>query len=909
MAKYVYFFGAGRAEGSSVMRNLLGGKGCELAEMTNLGIPVPPGFTITTQAWAHYNRSGHEMPEGLWEEVRASLTKLEATADAAFGDPQRPLLVSVRSGARVSMPGMMETVLNLGLNDATVEGLATRTRNARFAWDCYRRFITMFGDVVLGIRREAFDDHLKSLKAQLGVKTDPEVPADDLKKLTQIYKDIVSGQSGAPFPQDPMEQLHLAVRAVFDSWHAKKATEYRRIHEIPADWGTAVTVMTMVFGNLGETSGTGVGFTRDPRTGEPRFYAEFLPNAQGEDVVAGIRDPLPIEALNERMPDIYRELIGIADRLERHYKDMQDIEFTVQEGRLYLLQTRGGKRSARAAVKVAVDLEHEHVIDQHTAILRVKPNEVNEAIRPVFDDREKAAAIAQNRLLARGLPAAPGAAVGHVVFEADRAVEWAKAGQKVILVRPETSPEDVAGMYASEGIVTARGGRTSHAAVVAVGMGKACVVGAGDIAVDEGRHLFVVNGRIVREGDIISVDGGSGEVILDAVKTVEGRLSDEVKELLAWADRYRAADASVQRGLGVRANADTPEDAVRAREFGAEGIGLVRTEHMFFAPDRLPIVREMIMGLDDQLVRRAALEKLRPFQREDFVGIFKAMEGLPVTIRLLDPPLHEFLPNWKEYKDMVEERSRLDALGINEERQRRLEAMIALVERLREANPMLGHRGCRLGLRYPDIYGMQVRAIMEAACMVTEQGIAVEPEIMIPLTGTIGEMKETFEQTKRVADGVVAEMGVPVKYLVGTMIEVPRAALIAHQLAEHAEFFSFGTNDLTQLTFGYSRDDVARFLPKYLDMGILPRDPFAVLDQEGVGEMIEIGIDRGRSRRPDLKIGICGEHGGDPSSVEFCHRVRMTYVSCSPFMIPGARLAAAQARIKERNAPEGATHA
>jgi pyruvate,orthophosphate dikinase len=906
MAKFVYFFGAGRAEGSSVMRNLLGGKGCELAEMTNLGIPVPSGFTITTQAWAHYNRSNHTMPEGLWDEVRDNLARLESTVDARFGDPKRPLLVSVRSGARVSMPGMMETVLNLGLNDVTVEGLAARTRNERFAWDCYRRFITMFGDVVLNIRREVFDDQLTALKARLNVTLDPEIPGDELKKLSQTFKDLVSGHTGAPFPQEPLEQLQLAVRAVFDSWHAKKATEYRRIHNIPSDWGTAVTVMAMVFGNLGETSGTGVGFTRDPRTGEDRFYAEFLPNAQGEDVVAGIRTPLGIEELHTRMPAVYDELLSIANRLERHYKDMQDLEFTIQEGTLYLLQTRSGKRSARAAVKVAVDLEHAHVIDQHTAILRVKPQEVNEAIRPVFDDREKAAAIKADRLLAHGLAAAPGAAVGQVVFDADRAVEWAKSGQKVVLVRPETSPEDVAGMYAAEGIVTARGGRTSHAAVVAVGMGKACVVGASDIKVDESRRVFEVRGRIVREGDVIAVDGGTGEVILDAIPTVEGRLGDEVIELLAWADRYRAPDAVSEPGLGVRANADTPEDARRAREFGAEGIGLVRTEHMFFAPDRIPVVREMIMGLDDQAVRRAALEKLRRFQRDDFVGIFQAMDGLPVTIRLLDPPLHEFLPNWKEYKDLVEERSRLEALGINEERQRRLAGVIAMVERLREANPMLGHRGCRLGLTNPDIYGMQVRAIMEAACTVAEQGATVLPEIMIPLTSTVGEMKETFQQTKRVADGVLAEMGAAVRYLVGTMIEVPRAALIAHKLVEHAEFFSFGTNDLTQLTFGYSRDDVAKFLPRYLDMGLLPQDPFSVLDQEGVGEMIEIGIDRGRSRRPDLKVGICGEHGGDPSSVEFCHRVRMTYVSCSPFMIPGARLAAAQARIRERNAPDGA---
>jgi pyruvate,orthophosphate dikinase len=894
MTKYVYFFGAGRAEGSSVMRNLLGGKGCELAEMTNLGIPVPPGFTITTQAWVHSQRAGGKWPDGLWEQILEHLEPVEQAADARFGDRERPLLVSVRSGARVSMPGMMETILNLGLNDATVEGLAARSGKERFAWDCYRRFITMFSVVVLDIKREVFDASFDAIKARLGVTADVDIPVGELRKLVQIYQDEIATRTGAPFPQDVREQLRLAIDAVFGSWFAKKATEYRRIHGIPEDWGTAVTVMAMVFGNLGDASGTGVGFTRDPRTGEARFYAEFLPNAQGEDVVAGIRTPLPIEALHERMPEIYDELLAIATRLERHYKDMQDIEFTIQEGTLYLLQTRGGKRSARAAVRVAVDLEREHVIDQHTAILRVKPPEVNEAIRPVFDDREKAAAMAAGRLLGRGLAAAPGAAVGRVVFDADRAVEWAKNGQHVILVRPETSPEDVAGMYAADGIVTSRGGRTSHAAVVAVGMGKACVVGAADLSIDETRRQFEVGGRTVLEGDVISVDGGTGEVIVDAITTVAGQLGEEMKTLLGWADFYRR-----NGGLGVRANADTPEDAERAREFGAEGIGLVRTEHMFFAPDRIPVVREMIMA-SNQATRRAALERLRPIQRQDFVGIFRAMDGLPVTIRLLDPPLHEFLPNWKEFKEMVAEKSRLETLGSEPDEQLRLGEMIEAVERLREANPMLGHRGCRLGITHPEIYGMQVRAIMEAACTVAEQGVRVEPEIMIPLTGTVGEMKETFEQTRRVADGVIAEMGVSVAYLVGTMIEVPRAALIAQKIADHAEFFSFGTNDLTQLTFGYSRDDVARFLPKYLDMGLLPADPFSVLDQEGVGELIALGIDRGRRRRPDLKVGICGEHGGEASSVEFCYKVGMNYVSCSPYLIPGARLAAAQARIKDR---------
>ncbi|MGH7356497.1 MAG: pyruvate, phosphate dikinase [Candidatus Rokuibacteriota bacterium] len=900
MTKYVYLFGQGKAEGSSLMRNLLGGKGCELAEMTNLGIPVPPGFTITTQAWAAYHRTDGKFPDGMWTQVDAALEKLEHDAGLVLGDPRRPLLVSVRSGARVSMPGMMETVLNLGLNDETVEGLAAWTKNERFAWDCYRRFITMFGNVVLGLRRDAFDEHLTALKSRLGVKTDPEVPASELRKLVQTYKDVGAARTNAPFPQDPREQLRLAVRAVFDSWYGKKAVEYRRINDIPAEWGTAVTVMSMVFGNLGETSGTGVAFTRDPRTGERRFYAEFLANAQGEDVVAGIRTPEHIDDLRRRMPQIYAELTTIADRLERHYKDMQDIEFTIQEGTLYLLQTRAGKRSAAAAVKVAVDLVGEAVIDQHTALLRVNPRDLARLFVPLLDPRAKQQALDGGRLLARGLAAAPGGAVGQVVFDADRAVELAKNGQPVILVRPETSPEDVAGMYASEGIVTARGGRTSHAAVVAVGMGKPCIVGANDIVVHEERRVFDARGRVVREGDIISIDGETGEVILDAVERTMPEVTGAVPEFLGWADRYRK--------LGVRANADTPEDAARARAFGAEGIGLVRTEHMFFASDRIPIVRDMIMA-GDALSQQVALDKLLPFQREDFVGIFRAMDGLPVTIRLLDPPLHEFLANPKEYREMLEERVRLDALNMNPARKAALDEKLAKIDSLREANPMLGHRGCRLGITSPKIYGMQVRAIMEAACTVAEQGVRVEPEIMVPLTGTVGEMKLTSKQAREIADGIVAEKGVPVRYSIGTMIEVPRAALIADKIAQDAEFFSFGTNDLTQLTFGYSRDDVAKFLPEYLQKGVLAHDPFAVLDPEGVGELVKIGIERGRRTRPDLKIGICGEHGGDPSSVEFCHKVGMTYVSCSPYMIPIARLSAAQARIKARDAAEGPPNA
>ncbi|MBI4592877.1 MAG: pyruvate, phosphate dikinase [Candidatus Rokubacteria bacterium] len=897
MAQYVYFFGSGKAEGSSRLRELLGGKGCELAEMTNLGIPVPPGFTITTEAWREYDRNGRRPPEALWPEVVDNLHKLEVTAGLKFGDPARPLLVSVRSGGRVSMPGMMETVLDLGLNDRTVEGLATWTGNERFAWDCYRRFITMFSGVALGIERRHFEQPLDAVKARLRVKTDPEIPAAELKGLVNAFKQIVVDRTGAQFPQGPEEQLRLAINAVFDSWFAKKAVDYRRIHGIPGDWGTAVSVMAMVFGNLGETSGTGVAFTRDPATGERKFYGEFLVNAQGEDVVAGIRTPEPITALERRLPQVNGELVRIKDRIEQHYRDMQDIEFTVQEGTLYLLQTRSGKRTARAAVRVAVEMVREGLIDKETALLRVEPERLNELLHPVCDPTDKARATDKGRLLAKGLPAGPRAAVGQVVFDPDHAVEWAKEGRQVILVRAETSPEDVAGMHASEGILTSRGGLTSHAAVVARGMGKACIVGAGDVFVDEERRAFQAGRTIVREGDVITLDGHTGEVLRDEVKLVPQRVSGELEVFLKWADEVRT--------LGVRANADTPEDARKAREYGAEGIGLVRTEHMFFQAERIPIVREMIMAADAK-ARRAAVDRLLPFQREDFIGIFRAMDGLAVTIRLLDPPLHEFLP---QYAKLLEEHTRLDALGINPARAHELEQIMAKVRGLQEANPMLGHRGCRLGITFPEIYEMQVRALMEAACAETRDGDRTEPEIMIPLTGTVGEMKLTYEMTKAVADEVLAETGGKVKYLIGTMIEVPRAALIADRIAQHAEFFSFGTNDLTQMAFGYSRDDIGKFLPFYLDKGLLPADPFSVLDQEGVGALVRIGIELGRRTRPDLKIGICGEHGGEPSSVEFCHRVGMTYVSCSPFMIPIARLAAAQARIRERAASGGASHA
>jgi pyruvate,orthophosphate dikinase len=908
MGKFVYFFGSGQAEGSSQLRDLLGGKGCELAEMTNMGIRVPPGFTITTEAWAEYLRQGQREPDELWQEVHAHLGRLEELLGLRLGDPERALLVSVRSGARVSMPGMMETVLNLGLNDKTVEGLVQRTRNERFAWDCYRRFLTMFGDVVLGISRRRFDERLEAAKTRARVRSDADLPAAVLRDLVGAYK-VIYEEAGEPFPQDPKLQLRLAVRAVFESWFSKRAEDYRRIHGIPGDWGTAVTVQTMVFGNLGETSGTGVAFTRDPSTGERRFFGEFLVNAQGEDVVAGIRTPEPIANLRERMPDVYRELETTYQALERHYRDMLDIEFTVQEGTLYILQTRTGKRTAAAAVRIAVEMVEEGLIDRDQALLRVPPEEVEALLRPVFEPKAKALAIEGGRLIARGLPAAPGAAVGKVVFTAEDAEEWAGRGEKVILVRAETSPEDVAGMHVAQGILTSRGGLTSHAAVVGRGMGKCCVVGCGEITVDEDALEFRRGDVRVGQGDVIALDGTTGEVIRDHIPT----RPSEIEQVLLYETLppeesavYRNYDtilrwADERRRLGVRANADTPRDARTARKFGAGGIGLCRTEHMFFDKARIPIVQEMIVARDPE-ARRRALDKLLPMQREDFVGIFRAMAGHPVTIRLLDAPLHEFLPKEKDLiADMERARTQRDRRGTAEVK-RKLE----ILPRLQEANPMLGHRGCRFGITHPEVYEMQVRAIFEAASALAAEGVAVEAEVMIPLTGTLGEMRLTREMAERTAEAVQAEEGVRVPYTVGTMIEVPRAVLVADQIAGEAAFFSFGTNDLTQLTYGYSRDDVGKFLPLYLEKELLPRDPFRVLDQEGVGELVRIGIERGRRTQPDLKVGICGEHGGEPSSVEFCHRVGMTYVSCSPYQIPTARLAAAQAAIKERRAvPDG----
>jgi pyruvate,orthophosphate dikinase len=882
--RYVYAFGGGRAEGSSALRDLLGGKGAELAEMTRLGIPVPPGFTITTEAWAAYVDAGRRLPPGVWTQVRAALERLERATGLGLGDPGRPLLVSVRSGARSSMPGMMDTVLNLGLNDRTVAGLARRTDNERFAWDCYRRFVTIFADVVLGVARRPFDDLLEAARARAGARTDAELPPAVLRELVAAGTTLVRERTGAPFPEDPTEQLRLAIEAVFASWFARKAVDYRRINRLPDDWGTAVTVMAMVFGNLGERSGTGVCFSRDPATGERRFFGEFLPNAQGEDVVAGIRTPLPLAELERRLPRVHARLVAVKDRLERHYRDMQDMEFTVEEGRLYLLQTRTGKRTAAAAVRMAVEMVRERLIDRRTALLRVDPASLQQLLVKTVDPGARYTAIA------RGLSATAAAAVGRVVFDPEQAVAAALREERCILVRAETSPEDVAGMHAAQGILTARGGLTSHAAVVARGWGKSCIVGAGDVVIDDERRLFRAGRAVVREGQTITLNGATGEVIAGELPLVDPRLSEEFREFLDWA----RATATTR----VRANADTPADAVKARELGAEGIGLVRTEHMFFGEDRIPIVRRMIMA-EDVSDRQKAVDRLLPFQREDFIGIFTAMDGLPVTIRLLDPPLHEFLPS---YRDVLEEHTRLDALGINPARQAELAAIRARLEALQESNPMLGHRGCRLGITRPEIYEMQVRAIMEAACAVAGRGIRVEPEIMIPLTGTVAEMRLTAEAARRVADAVLGETGTAVPYTVGTMIEVPRAALVAGALARHAEFFSFGTNDLTQMTFGYSRDDIGKFLPRYLEARLLPDDPFVSLDQEGVGELVRIGIDRGRRARPGLKVGICGEHGGDPASVEFCHRAGMSYVSCSPYSVPIAWLAAAQAELRQPRA-------
>ena len=873
--KYVYFFGDGKAEGATEMRNLLGGKGANLAEMSGLGIPVPAGFTITTEVCTYYYDNDKQYPEALKKQVMDNVAKLENVMGGKFGDATNPLLLSVRSGARVSMPGMMETVLNLGLNDEITEGLIARSNNPRFGWDSYRRFIQTYGDVVMGVAAggleiDPFEAAIDEVKEKHGIEDDLDMTVEDLKTLVDMFKDIVKTRTGQNFPTDPIEQLWGGIGAVFGSWQADRAIIYRRLNNIPGDWGTAVNVQSMVYGNMGDDCATGVAFTRDPSTGENIFYGEFLTNAQGEDVVAGVRTPEPVDRLASRLPEAYQTLEGIYQTLENHYRDMQDIEFTVQQGKLWMLQTRGGKRTAAAAVKIAVDMVKEGLITRREAVLRVEPEQLDQLLHPTFDPT------AERNVLAKGLPASPGAASGKVVFLAEEAEEAAEQGEQVLLVRLETSPEDIGGMNAAQGILTARGGMTSHAAVVARGMGKCCVAGCGDLAIDYTENQFSVGDTVVKGGDWVSIDGSTGEVMLGQVPTQEPELSGDFTTLMSWADEIRT--------LNVRTNADTPHDSAAAREFGAEGIGLCRTEHMFFEGDRINIVREMILA-DDEEGRRRALKKLLPIQRGDFEGIFNAMADLPVTIRLLDPPLHEFLPHESDQQ---------------EEMARRLDTSLRViqdkVESLNEFNPMLGHRGCRLGITYPEIYEMQVRAILEAAANVGSKAI---PEIMIPLVGVVKEFTELKIMTDRVARAVENETGKRVAYLIGTMIEIPRAALTAAEIAEHAEFFSFGTNDLTQLTYGYSRDDAGKFLGEYVEKGILENDPFQTLDQTGVGQLVELGTKNGRGAREDLKVGICGEHGGDPASVHFCHNIGMDYVSCSPFRVPIARLAAAHAALAE----------
>jgi len=888
MTKWVYSFGNGTAEGTAQDRNLLGGKGANLAEMSNLGLPVPPGFTCTTEVCTAFYDNDRTYPDELEAQVASAMRLVEDTVGAKFGDAGNPLLVSVRSGARASMPGMMDTVLNLGLNDTTVAALVAQSGNERFAWDSYRRFIQMYSDVVLEVDHHHFEELLEQHKEQHGFILDTELGADDLQKLVGDYKALVERELGRPFPQDVQDQLWGAIGAVFGSWMNQRAVTYRRLHDIPADWGTAVNVQAMVFGNMGEDSATGVAFTRDPSTGERRFFGEYLINAQGEDVVAGIRTPHHLtrdaretanddkHSLEEVMPEVYQELVDIYHRLEAHYRDMQDIEFTVQRGTLYMLQTRSGKRTAKAALKIAVDMVSEGLISEAEAVARIDPASLDQLLHPTLDPD------AERDVIARGLPASPGAASGIVVFTADDAEKRAADGEKVILVRIETSPEDIHGMHAAQGILTSRGGMTSHAAVVARGMGRPCVSGAGSVRIDHATGTMMVLDRTVKEGEIITIDGSTGEVMVGEVATVQPELSGDFGTLMGWADGHRQ--------LRVRTNAETPQDAETARGFGAEGIGLCRTEHMFFDANRILAVREMILA-DDTNGRRAALAKILPMQRQDFVELFQIMAGLPVTIRLLDPPLHEFLPRTDEE---LEELAAATGHSTDHLRQR--------ANQLHEFNPMLGHRGCRLGITYPEIYEMQARAIFEAAIAVgADKGETVVPEVMLPLIATQAEFDTLKARVDAVAGQVSEEQGAKLDYLVGTMIELPRAALRAGEIAESAEFFSFGTNDLTQTAFGISRDDSAGFLAEYQDKGILPADPFQTLDIDGVGELVEIAAERGRGTREDIKLGICGEHGGDPASVRFCHDIGLDYVSCSPYRVPIARLAAAQAAIREES--------
>jgi pyruvate,orthophosphate dikinase len=892
MEKYVYFFGGGKADGHGEMKDVLGGKGAGLAEMTNAGLPVPPGFTIATSGCRLYFQNGNKTPDSIRTEAHQALEKLESLLGQKLGDPQRPLLVSVRSGAKFSMPGMMDTILNLGINDTIAEAFAGKTHNLRFAYDSYRRFIQMFGNVVMEIPKHKFEHVFDGQKKKKGVKLDTELTAEDLKEVIGGYKKVVRKEAGKDFPQDPLVQLDMAIEAVFRSWYNPRAQTYRRMNKISDDLGTAVNVQTMVFGNMGETSGTGVGFTRNPATGAKEFYGEFLMNAQGEDVVAGVRTPVPIRELEKIMPGVYNQLREFTTRLEQHYKDVQDFEFTIQEGKLYMLQTRNGKRTGPAAVKIAVEMVHEGLLTPQEALLRVEPEQLNQMLHPVLDESKPLKAIA------KGLPASPGAAVGRVVFTADEAVVKGKA-QPVILVRGETVPDDIHGMEVAVGILTSRGGMTSHAAVVTRGMGKPCVAGCGEAEVDDKKKQIKVGNLTIKEGDWISLDGSTGRVILGKANLVEPDPHSGVfAEFMEWADKYRE--------LGVRANADIPRDALVARRFGAEGIGLCRTEHMFFAKDRLPHVQRMIMACKDTQdekeaaklaqERRAALAKLLPLQRKDFFGLFKAMDGLPVTIRTLDPPLHEFLPKREE---LMVEIALLESKRKKSPKLNKLRKILSVVEGLHEFNPMLGMRGCRLGIMYPEITEMQARAIFEAACDCQKQGIEAKPEVMIPLVGDVRELALQKEIVNRVAAEVFQKKGVKVDYLVGTMIELPAAALSAAEIAREAEFFSFGTNDLTQTTFGLSRDDCGKIINVYTKQKIWPSDPFAQLDPRRVGRLMKLGTSEGRSTRANLKVGICGEHGGDPSSIEICAEAGLNYVSCSPYRVPIARLAAAQAAVKK----------
>jgi len=885
MTQWIYEFGDGKAEGSADMRDLLGGKGANLAEMSSLGLPVPPGFTITTEVCTHFTEHGNAYPDDIESGVTKALAKIEKTLGRTFGSPDKPLLVSVRSGARASMPGMMDTVLNLGLNDTTVEGLVKDSGDERFAYDSYRRFIQMYGDVVLGVEHHTFEDLLEDHKAESGVELDTELTPDNLRTLVDDYLALVEKELGTPFPQDPLEQLWGAISAVFGSWMNDRAITYRRLHAISAEWGTAVNVQAMVFGNMGDDCATGVCFTRNPSTGENCYYGEFLINAQGEDVVAGIRTPQPLTeaekaatgtdlpSMESAMPDLYADLVDVRSKLENHYTDMQDMEFTVEKGKLWMLQTRGGKRTTKAALKIATDMVAEGLIDKKEAIRRIDPAKLDQLLHPTLD------LDAERDLLGHGLPASPGAATGKIVFSAAAAEAWAGRDEKVILVRKETSPEDIGGMHVSEGILTTRGGMTSHAAVVARGMGIPCVSGAGDLRVDADAKILVAMGEELSEGDVITVDGSSGDVMVGAVPMIQPELTGDFATLMEWADEVRT--------MGVRANAETPTDAKTALKFGAEGIGLSRTEHMFFDPSRIIHMREMILATDEDQ-RRQALDKLLPYQRQDFTELFTIMDGLPITIRLLDPPLNEFLPHTEE--DMAEVAK---AAGTS------MATIQNRLAELEESNPMLGHRGCRLGISYPEIYEMQARAIFEAVVEVVKAGKSAEPEIMIPLVSVPAEFDILKEMIDRVAAEVGDAAGMELKYMTGTMIELPRAALMAGEIAEGAEFFSFGTNDLTQTTYGFSRDDAGRFLETYHSQGILPEDPFVSIDQSGVGELVRIGAERGRMVRPDLKLGICGEHGGDPASVFFCQEVGLNYVSCSPYRVPIARLAAAQAVLQE----------